>query len=117
MSSKAQVPAQLPNPLLIEGPWDLTFPEGLGAPERVTLQQLISWSDHSLPGVKYFSGTAAYHRKFEAPKTLLAPDRLFCLDLGRVAMMAQVKLERSRPRHSVEAAPSVPMSPSFCGRA
>jgi hypothetical protein len=42
--------------------------------------------------VKYFSGTATYHRKFETATTLLAPDRMFCLDLGRVAVIAQVKL-------------------------
>ena len=43
--------------------------------------------------MKYFSGTATYHRKFEvAVKTMLAPDRVFCLDLGRVAVIAQVKL-------------------------
>jgi hypothetical protein len=88
---KAQVPA-LPSPLAIEGPWDLTFPKGWGAPERITLPHLISWSEHPSPGVKYFSGTATYHRKFEAPRTLLAPDRVFCLDLGCVAVIAQVKL-------------------------
>jgi hypothetical protein len=88
---KAQIPA-LPSPLLIEGPWDLTFPKGLGAPEHVALPQLISWSEHSNSEVKYFSGTATYHRKFEAPKTLLVPGRAFCLDLGRVAVIAQVKL-------------------------
>jgi hypothetical protein len=88
---KAQVPA-VPSPLVIEGPWDLAFPKGWGAPEHVTLPHLISWSDHSNPGVKYFSGTATYHRKFEVVKTMLAPDRGLCLDLGRVAVIAQVKL-------------------------
>ena len=88
---KAHVPA-LPSPMVIEGPWDLTFPKGWGAPEHVTLPHLISWSEHSVAGVKYFSGTAAYHRKFEAPRTLLTPDRALCLDLGRVAVIAQVKL-------------------------
>jgi hypothetical protein len=88
---KAQVPA-LPSPLVIEGPWDLAFPKGWGAPEHVTLPHLISWSEHSNPGVKYFSGTATYHRKVEVLKTMLAPDRALCLDLGRVAVIAQVKL-------------------------
>jgi hypothetical protein len=88
---KAQVPA-VPSPLVIEGPWDLAFPKGGGAPEHVTLPHLISWSEHSNPGVKYLSGTATYHRKVEVPKTMLAPDRALCLDLGRVAVIAHVKL-------------------------
>ena len=88
---KAEVSA-LPTPLALEGPWDLTFPKGWGAPERVTLPQFISWSEHSNPGVKYFSGTATYHRNFEIMKTMLAADRAFCLDLGRVEVIAQVKL-------------------------
>jgi hypothetical protein len=88
---KAQVPA-VPSPLVIEGPWDLAFPKGWGAPEHVTLPHLISWSEHSNPGVKYFSGTATYHCKVEVLKTMLAPDRALCLDLGRVAVIAQVKL-------------------------
>ena len=88
---KAQVSAA-PKPLAIDGPWELTFPKGLGAPERVVLPQLISWSDHALPGVKYFSGTATYHRKIEVPQALLAPDHRLHLDLGHVAVIAQVKL-------------------------
>lgn len=88
---KAQVPA-LPSALAIDGPWDLSFPKGLGAPDRVILPHLISWSEHSNPGVKYFSGTATYRRQIEVPKALLAPDRTLSLDLGRVAVIAQVRL-------------------------
>jgi hypothetical protein len=87
----AQV-ASIPSPITIEGPWEVTFPKGLGAPAQITLPHLISWNDHSNTGVKYFSGTATYHRKFEAAKALLVPDHVFCLDLGRVAVIAQVKL-------------------------
>jgi len=88
---KAQV-AALPNPIQIEGPWELEFPKGWGAPGRVTLDRLISWTEHSNPGVKYFSGTATYHRKFEVPARMLAKDRALSLDLGRVCVIAQAKL-------------------------
>ena len=88
---KAEVPA-LPNPLLIEGPWELEFPQGWGAPQHVTLARLISWTDHSNPGVKYFSGTATYYRKFEVPAGMLGKDRGLCLDLGRVCVIAEAKL-------------------------
>ena len=83
-SLKVQIP-ELPNPVEIGGPWELEFPKGLGAPERVTLEQLISWTDHANPGVKYFSGTATYHREFEVPARMLGNDRGLYLDLGRVA--------------------------------
>ena len=82
----------MPDPVEIEGPWELEFPKGLGAPEHVTLEQLISWTEHSNPGVKYFSGTATYRRKFEVPARMLAKDRALYLDLGRVSVIAQAKL-------------------------
>ncbi len=84
--------AALPAPIEIQGPWDLRFPPNWGAPERVTLDHLISWSEHSEPGVKYFSGTAAYSKKFEVPAGLLGAQRRLCLDLGKVAVMAEVTL-------------------------
>jgi hypothetical protein len=86
-----EVPA-LPGPLEIKGPWELEFPKGWGAPERVTLERLVSWTDHPHPGVKYFSGTAIYRRQFEVPTGLLARDRKLYLDLGRVQVIAQARL-------------------------
>ena len=89
---KVEVPA-LPDPIEIEGPWELEFAAGLGAPRRMTLDRLISWTSHSDPGVKYFSGVASYFRKFELPARVLAKDRRrLDLDLGRVSVIAQVKL-------------------------
>ncbi len=88
---KVQI-AELPDPVEIGGPWELEFPKRLGAPERVTLGRLISWTDHPDPGVKYFSGTATYRRKFELPVRMPAKDRALYLDLGRVCVIAQVKL-------------------------
>jgi hypothetical protein len=88
---KAEVPA-LPNPIEIGGPWELGFPKGWGAPEHVTLERLISWTDHPNPGVKYFSGTATYRRQFEVPREMLARNLSLYLDLGRVSVIAQAKL-------------------------
>jgi hypothetical protein len=85
------VPA-LPDPWLVEGPWELEFPKGLGAPERVSLDRLISWTEHADAGVKYFSGTATYRRKLEVPARMLGKDRALYLDLGRVSVIAEVKL-------------------------
>jgi hypothetical protein len=90
--------AALPDPFEIKGPWDLDFPRGWGAPDRVTLERLISWTDHPIPGVRYFSGTATYHRQFMLTAGFASRDRArgrergFYLDLGRVAVIAEAKL-------------------------
>jgi hypothetical protein len=88
---QAQVQA-LADPLEIGGPWDLKFPPNWGAPEHVTLEKLISWTDHPNSGIKYFSGTATYRCQFKAPEGMLAPDHRLCLDLGRVAVIAHAKV-------------------------
>jgi len=82
----------LPQPLEIAGAWDLRFPPGAGAPEQVTLEKLVSWSEHSSPGVKHFSGTATYTKTIRVPSNMLGANRHLYLDLGNVQVMAQVKL-------------------------
>lgn len=92
-SRRVQVGA-VPPPLGIEGPWELDFAPGGGAPERVKLEQLVSWSAHEAPGVRYFSGSASYRKSFAWQAPGVAPGitpRQF-LDLGKVAVMAAVKL-------------------------
>ena len=46
----------------VEGPWDVSFQPGRGAPASVTLDKLISWSDSQDKGVKYFSGIGSLHQ-------------------------------------------------------
>jgi hypothetical protein len=82
----------IPEPLEISGPWEVRFAPGRGAPEHATFEKLISWSEHSDAGVKYFSGAATYSRKFNLPAGLVAPGKRLFLDLGKVAVMAEVKL-------------------------
>jgi (4-O-methyl)-D-glucuronate---lignin esterase len=84
--------ASLPPPRLIDGPWNLQFPPHWGAPDHVTMERLISWSDHSDPGVKHFSGTAIYTTMFPLPSESGDPDWRFYLDLGRVEVMAKARL-------------------------
>ena len=87
----AQVPAP-PPPVEITGPWELRFPPDGGAPDRVNMEKLISWSGHPDPGVRYFSGTATYTKKFSVPREMAAANQHVYLDLGRVQVMAQVIL-------------------------
>jgi len=82
----------LPEPHDLSSSWDVQFPPNWGAPEHVKFNQLISWSDHSDPGVKYFSGTATYTKTFRLPANLYASDLRLYLDLGKVAIIAQPQI-------------------------
>jgi hypothetical protein len=72
----------------IDGPWEVAFQPGRGAPERVRFDTLTDWSKNSEPGVRYFSGIATYRTQFDwEPRR----SRLF-LELGQVQVMAGVRL-------------------------
>lgn len=72
----------------LEGAWTVDFPEGSGAPAQIVLDGLTDWKDHADPGVRYFSGTATYHKTFRYAK---GTGRVW-LDLGEVQNLAQVTL-------------------------
>ncbi len=82
----------LPAPEKIGGEWSLSFPPDWGAPSSVTLDNLISWTDHTNAGVRYFSGTATYEKEIEIPAERLAAGRELWLDLGTVKNFAEVSL-------------------------
>lgn len=72
--------------------WNVHFSPKDGGPEHVKFDKLVSWSDHPDKGVKYYSGTATYTKKFMIPTDQIGADRRHLLDLGRVEVMAEVKL-------------------------
>jgi hypothetical protein len=82
----------LPAPVEISGPWDARFPTNMDVPERLTLDKLMSLTEHSNEAVRYFSGTVAYQRAFDLPADRLGAGKLLILDLGRVEAMAEVLL-------------------------
>jgi hypothetical protein len=82
----------IPAPLTLTGPWELRFPAGRGAPAQAVFDSLISWPEHSDPGIRYFSGTASYLKSFELPAAALAGGREVGLDLGQVRELAEVFL-------------------------
>ena len=53
------------------GPWDISFPPKWGAPDKVQLGQLESWTANADEGVKYFSGTATYTKTVQARAILV----------------------------------------------
>lgn len=82
----------IPAPVEITGPWTLRFPPKLGAPPTAKFDRLISWTEHSDAGIKYFSGTAEYEKEIDISQDLLAPDKVLYLDLGPVKNIAEVTL-------------------------
>ncbi|MHC4399288.1 MAG: glycosyl hydrolase [Planctomycetota bacterium] len=80
----------IPAALEISGAWLVRFSQGWGAPEHVTFEELASWTEHSNPGVRYFSGTATYRREFDLPRVLFREPTCLFLDLGVVKNIAEV---------------------------
>jgi hypothetical protein len=79
----------------LNGPWDVSFAPNLGAPERITLDKLESWTANADEGVKYFSGPATYRKELQVPQSWLDSDRRYeklILDLGTVQDTALVSV-------------------------
>jgi hypothetical protein len=74
----------------IQGPWTVRFQKGRGAPESVKFKTLKSWTASSVPGIRYFSGTAEYKAEFNLPDPL-SGNRIL-LELGEVREVATVKV-------------------------
>ena len=77
---------------MVSGPWDVSFPPNLGAPEKIQLANLESWTENVDEGVKYFSGTATYTKTLQAPQSWFQPDSKILLDLGVVGDIAEVSV-------------------------
>jgi len=82
----------LPAAQTLAGPWTLRFEPNRGAPAEASLEKLISWSEHPDPGIRYFSGTATTSTRFNLPPDFLTDSGEVWLDLGEVAVMAEVRL-------------------------
>jgi hypothetical protein len=76
----------------VEGAWNVRFQPNRGAPARVSLAKLISWSDSPDEGVKYFSGTGTYTKTVQAPAAWFKPGARLWLDLGDVKNLAQISV-------------------------
>ncbi|HKE20806.1 MAG TPA: glycosyl hydrolase [Bryobacteraceae bacterium] len=77
----------LPEPVTVVGPWTVEFTPGRQAPDKVVFPRLESWTANADPGIRYYSGTAKYRARFEAP----AADHME-LDLGDVRELARVRV-------------------------
>ena len=69
--------------MTITGPWQVRFDPKWGAPEKVTFDKLTSWTQHSEPGIKFYSGKATYSTTF-AFEEKIDRRKEYWLDLGKV---------------------------------
>ncbi len=76
----------------VSGPWDISFPPNLGAPEKIQIANLESWTVNNDEGVKYFSGTATYTKAFQAPQSWFQPGAKILIDLGVVGDIVEVSV-------------------------
>ena len=72
----------------IQGPWTVCFQRDRGAPARAVFNNLQSYTDSSIEGIRYFSGTAVYSNSFSLSDI---PDSSI-LSLGTIHSMARVCL-------------------------
>jgi hypothetical protein len=80
----------------LDGAWEVSFQPDRGAPAKITLDKLISWSESADSGVKYFSGTADYTRSVNAPADWFERGTRLWLDLGDVKHLAEVLVNGKR---------------------
>jgi hypothetical protein len=76
----------------IEGPWEVQFQPGRGAPAECSFEKLVSWTENNDSGVKYFSGTATYSKSFQAPLKWFSTGARLWMDLGDVKNIAEVSV-------------------------
>lgn len=90
-SQSRLLPQRVEVPLAtLEGPWEVSFQPGRGAPDKLTFPKLISWTESSDAGVKYFSGTSTYAISLTAPAEWFEEGARLYLDLGEVRNLAAV---------------------------
>ena len=75
----------------IDTPWTVHFDEQWGGPACTVFPRLISYTESSDDGIKYYSGTAIYDNSFTVSEEDIDRGTIL-LDLGEVGCMAQVTL-------------------------
>jgi hypothetical protein len=74
----------------LDGPWNVAFQPGRGAPASATFDKLVVWNESNDKGVKYFSGTGTYTKTVQASSDWFKPGAQQWIDLGDVKNLAEV---------------------------
>jgi len=59
--------SETPAALTLDGPWQVEFPEGWGAPRTASFEKLQSWTESDHEGIRSFSGIATYRSRSSCP--------------------------------------------------
>ena len=85
------LPQLTQKPLLsADGAWSVEFQAGRGAPAKVVLPSLVSWSENADKGVKYFCGTGTYTKTIQASPEWFHSGATLWIDLGDVKNIAEL---------------------------
>ncbi|AWI09582.1 glycosyl hydrolase [Ereboglobus luteus] len=76
----------------LSGAWTVKFDPAWGGPSKVEFAALEDWTKRSEPGIKYYSGSAFYTKRFDYKKGARDKDARVFIDLGTVRDIAGVKL-------------------------
>jgi hypothetical protein len=79
----------------ITTPWTVTFESDSikrGPSEPVVFDTLQSWSQNADPRIRYYAGTAIYTNTFTLAAKPSSADGAISIDLGRVGVMAKVRI-------------------------
>jgi len=107
-STKTFEEKSLITPLIVKGPFDVSFDEKWGAPAKATFENLVSWTENKDEGIKNYSGTAIYTKKINVPASTLKSAKRVYLAIDKVCEVAQVKVNGKlvgtmwRPPYEIE---------------
>ena len=91
-SAEAREPKRLrSSSSAVEGPWEVRFPAGWGAPPSLTMAALDSWTANTNASVQHFNGLATYRKTLTLSPSPQAGGSVV-LDLGRVASICEASL-------------------------
>jgi hypothetical protein len=77
----------------IEGPWSVSFSSGWGAPGSSVFDELISWTDSEVEGIRFYSGIGTYNKSFHYNDNAVSSGRRrVYLDLGDLSKIAEIWL-------------------------
>ncbi len=74
----------------LEGPWDVAFDPRWGGPEAVRFDSLVSWTSRPEPGIRFYSGTAVYRKRFVVSET--QRNKPLWLELGHLRELAEIRV-------------------------
>ena len=82
----------IPAPIELTRPFTVEFDEQWGAPAEVRFDRFDSWTEHSDPGIRNYSGIAIYKIPIEIPGDRIAAGRRAYLQFTGLGEMGEITL-------------------------